>query len=293
MSSGRKKKPITTQCRYCGAFFLTRDWENHVNYSESSSPVSIARKELVVREDEQLKQIPSTSCNFAGYIDGKVRMVQPGKGMVLLGHILEKREKYFPTELRGWERRNCALVNPETLAQLGSPARSVVLMHFQICPGNVQEYRILILWPNSEIPQLSINIVDCRSSISKFSPVRTVRSTNRISLKPINLAEFPPSFGAKLSNLSHFPLFIKSYLYGAFISKNVPIEVLYYGKTLIFTIQNLEKVDEDEKILEELDSKIENISLYDDEDEELPPIFRIHPDAVFSVLWEESQEDLR
>ena len=154
-----KRKGVTSQCQSCGAFFLTCDWQAHVGLSNitpknSSPPTSSmhTRRKTIGTESRTFSphqpQTPSI-CNPIDYLKSNIQMVQPGKGMAVLRHMTEKRDKYFPTDLRGWERRNCAFVHPDTLVQIEAPARSAVLAHLDAESGG--EYEILVLWPHAEV----------------------------------------------------------------------------------------------------------------------------------------------
>lgn len=114
----------------------------------------------------------------------------------------------------------------------------------------------------------------------------TYRLLNEVQLKPLNLNEIDPAYAHLLPEALHFPQYLQAYLSGAFVTKELSIEVIYYGQKLQFQII----INEDEK----LEKLIEKMQIKNNETREESfniIVYKFASNCLFKINWE--TDDLR
>ncbi|KAL3123817.1 hypothetical protein niasHT_010030 [Heterodera trifolii] len=282
-SSSKKKRHLIQKCRFCDCFFLTKDIDEH----------RIGRQTPNARptEAEQIR------CDTSDFELCRFALIRPHFGLALRQHNKSQtngNECPLPVTLCGWVRHNLALVHPETLNIAGLRPRSAVLF---LSPNGKSTDKLLSLWPSAEVPPMRILLPFHDDSLLVRLAILPASSVliSKMFLQPnLSASELPLELWPNLAQLSHFPLFIRSFFCDAFVCEHFnELEFFYYGQRIIFRITDMEFANESEGKTKGEKKKTDEKGQVADGGRQNAKTHRISPLCAFDIHWNEVRENAR
>uniref|UniRef100_A0A183BWR1 DUF295 domain-containing protein n=1 Tax=Globodera pallida TaxID=36090 RepID=A0A183BWR1_GLOPA len=272
-SSSKKKRSPIQRCRHCDCLFLAKDIDCHRVGQQTPKGPSANKS-----EDGEGR------CAASDFRHSQIALIRPHFGLTLRRHnkgqatdSANRWEGLFPVSLCGWTRHHAALTHPETFDIAGIRPKSALLW---LSEGGECTKRLLSLWPSAEIPPMQIllpnSLLFCDESL----------------LPKLSGSELSLEHWAKLADLAHFPLFVRSYFGDALIcAHSDELELFYYGQRLIFCVFGMEFEDASEQKPENGEVQREAIESEDkcpiDGENKDWRIHRISPMCAFDICWDE------